>query len=195
MKTLLRIDSSLRLQQSYSRNLADYFVQQWQKLNQNGSIIKRDVTIDFMPHLNQQTLNGFYDETIKTGLLGLSDTFIEELYRCNELLICSPVYNFGIPSSLKAYFDLVVRSGKTFRCEEEQIGLLQNKKAYVISVMGDKKEKVNEFSLVERHLEKILNYIGISEVLFFTIDGTAERLYAEEMIALQKSNIIKTLSR
>lgn len=138
-------------------------------------------------HLDQNTFDGFYGENISSALLSLSDTLIDELLESEEILITVPMYNFGIPSTLKAYFDLVVRSGKTFRYEDEAIGLLRNKKAYIISAMGDLKNEVP--TLIELHLKQILNYIGIREIFFFTIDGTADESTAIEKMQIQKSNI------
>ncbi len=187
MKTLLRIDSSLRSEGSYSRDLGSYFVNEWRREHPNGTIIRRDVTEDTVPHLNQQTVIGFYDSAAKSALLDLSDRLIGELYQCDEILITTPMYNFGIPSQLKSYFDLVIRTEKTFRYEDEAIGLLKNKKAYIITAMGD--VKIAELSLAELHLRQMLNYIGITDLHYFAIDGTADEAYVVQKIESQKNNI------
>lgn len=194
VKTLLKIDSSLRLQNSYSREMGNYFAQEWKKQRPNGNIIGRDVAQNPVAHLNQETLDGFYGKTNTTGLLKLSDILIEELHQCDELLVTSPMYNFGIPSSLKAYFDLTVRTQKTFRYDGKQEGLLTNKKAYLISAMGDRKEKSENLSLTETHVQKVLNYMGIKEIHCFLIDGTSEQEYANKIMAKQKSTIAKLLN-
>lgn len=191
MKTLLRIDSSLRFEHSDSRNFGDYFVQQWKQSNPGGHIIKRDVTKNTIPHLNQHAVEGFYDNSVQSELLQLSDRLIEELCQADEILVTAPMYNFGIPSSLKAYFDLVVRSGKTFRYEDEPIGLLQNKKAFIITAMGDKKQV--EFSLMELHLKQLFSYMGITEIYFFSINGTEERSLVKKRCTSLKMNIINIL--
>ncbi len=189
--TLLRIDSSLRFTDSYSRKAGDYFIQEWQKKNPNRKVRVRDVGKSLIPHLDPNTLAGYFDASIQTELLQISDELITELYECDELLITVPMYNFGIPSSLKAYFDLIVRNEKTFRYEEKSIGLLQNKKAYIISSMGG--IKTEPLSFVELHLQEILNYIGISEIYFIAIDGTVDESYAGQKMITQKNTIINIL--
>lgn len=190
--TLLRIDSSLRFKDSYSRKAGDYFIQEWQKKNPDKKVKVRDVGKNFIPHLDPNTLAGYFDASVQTELLQISNEFITELYECDELLITAPMYNFGIPSSLKAYFDLIVRNEKTFRYEEKAIGLLQNKKAYIISSMGGIKTK--PLSFVELHLQGILKYIGISEIYFITIDGTADESYAGQKLLTQKNTITNILN-
>ena len=133
MKTLLRIDSSLRLKNSYSRSAGDRFEHEWKILNPNGKIINREVGSRFIQHLDQALFEEFQSVNSQSDKLILSDELIEELFESDEILITVPMYNFGIPSSLKAYFDLVVRTGKTFRYEDKSIGLLKNKKAYILS--------------------------------------------------------------
>ena len=104
MKTLLRIDSSLRLKNSYSRNAGDNFVRAWKELNPEGSISIREVGTSHIPHLEQEVLEKFYTAGDTSDRLKLSDQLIAELFGCDEILITVPMYNFGIPSSLKAYF-------------------------------------------------------------------------------------------
>lgn len=184
MKTLLRVDSSLRLNNSYSRRAGDNFVQEWKMLHPKGHVKNREVGTYFIPHLDQTLLNEFYNIQNPSDKLKLSDELIAELFECDEILITVPMYNFGIPSSLKAYFDLVVRAGKTFRYEDKSIGLLQNKKAYILSSMGDIKS--DSLSLVEMHLQRILNYIGITEIFYYSLDGTADESYAKQKLSNQK---------
>lgn len=190
--TLLRIDSSLRMENSYSRKAGDSFAMEWQKRNPQGKIELREVGKNMIPHLDQITLESFHQEANSSGLLKLSDELIEELYACDAMLITAPMYNFGISSSLKAYFDLVVRAGKTFRFGEKAQGLLQNKKAYVVSAMGGL--KTNDLSLSELHLQQILNYIGLTEIFFFMIDGTTNEEHAHQKLVLQKKLFIQTLN-
>lgn len=191
--TLLRIDSSLRFKDSYSRKAGDHFIQEWQKKNPGRKIRVRDVGKNLIPHLDQNTLAGYFDASIRTKLLQISNELITELYECDEILIAAPMYNFGIASSLKAYFDLVVRNEKTFRFQGKAIGMLQNKKAYIISSMGG--IKTEQLSLVELHLQEILSYIGISEIYFIGIDGTVDENYARPKLVTQKNTITNILNR
>lgn len=193
MKTLLRIDSSLRTEGSYSRNLGDFFVNEWTKKNTKNAIQLRDIGIEPIQHLDQTTLDCFYNDLAKTDLIKLSDKLISELFKADEILITVPMYNFGIPSSLKAYFDLIVRTGKTFIYDKKATGLLKNKKAYIITAMGD--DITDGRCLVETHLQHILRYIGITEIHFFHVNGTANEILASKHNETQKLKIIKHLNQ
>ncbi|WP_290792136.1 FMN-dependent NADH-azoreductase [Flavihumibacter sp. UBA7668] len=180
MKTLLRIDSSMRLKNSYSRRIGDNFVQEWKIRNPDGKVKHREVGTCFIPHLDQALFEEFHIDQNPSEKIRLSDELIAELFECDEILITVPMYNFGIPSSLKAYIDLVVRTGKTFRYEDKPIGLLKNKKAYILSSMGD--IKTDALSFVEMHLQQVLNYIGIKDIYFYSLDGTADENYATKQL-------------
>ncbi|WP_286862616.1 MULTISPECIES: FMN-dependent NADH-azoreductase [Sphingobacterium] len=173
MKTILRIDSSLRIKGSYSRKMGDYFAELWKIKHPNGKIIERDIHLQMIPHLTQDTLNGFFDSAVSSKILALSDQLIEELYSNDELLITCPMYNYGIPSSLKAYFDLIVRTEKTFTNDSNGMrGLLTDKKAYLITALGMPQPHVEEKNLIETHVARILNQIGIVDISYFSVDGT-----------------------
>lgn len=193
MNTLLRIDSSLRTEQSYSRTLGDYFIQQWKIKNPDGMILERDVARQLIPHITQQTVNAFFSENPDIENIHLSDELIDELYRCNEILITCPMYNYGIPSSLKAYFDSVIRSRKTFTGNTSLKGLLENKKAYIISSMGGITPGTQ--NPLENHLTLLLNHIGITDISYFPLNGTVvDEVRNAEKIALQQSEILKQLN-
>lgn len=192
MNTLLRIDSSLRTEGSYSRALGDYFIRQWQTKNPEGIMIERDVTRKLIPHITQETVDAFFSEIPDSENIELSDELINELYQCNEILITCPMYNYGIPSSLKAYFDLVIRTKKTFAGSSIPKGLLANKKAYIISSMGGiSTETLNP---LENHLTQLLSLMGITEISYFSLDGTVDQSRTGEKILIQQSEILKQLN-
>lgn len=194
MNTLLRIDSSLRTENSYSRALGDYFIQQWKLSNPEGIILERDVNRQLIPHITQQTVDAFFSENPDTESIRLSDDLIDELYRSNEILITCPMYNYGIPSSLKAYFDRVIRTKKTFTGNNSLKGLLENKKAYIISSMGGIALDPNHRNPLESHLTQLLKHIGITDICYFPLNGTVvDETRNTEKIALQQSEIAKQL--
>lgn len=194
MKTLLRIDSSLRVKNSYSRNAGDNFVRAWEELNPEGSISIREVGTSHIPHLEQEVLEKFHTAGDTSDRLKLSDQLIAELFGCDEILITVPMYNFGIPSSLKAYFDLVLRTGKTFRYDADKaIGLLQNKKTYILSAMGELRSDMP--NLVEMHLQQILNFIGIREIYYYSLDGTDDKESVKQQLNHQKELLTNILNK
>lgn len=190
MTNLLRIDSSLRINDSYSRNMGNYFMQQWKIQHPCSYILERDLAKDPIPHLTQQTVNGFFDEKSSSDQLKLSDQLIEELYLVDEILITCPMYNFGIPSSLKAYFDLIVRTQKTFSYDENGIkGLLTHKKVCIISTMGNLQPLSAVQNPLEVHLTNILYHIGITDIHYFPLDGMINRDKALENIQSEQMRI------
>lgn len=189
MNTLLRIDSSLRMEGSYSRTLGDYFIQQWKTKNPKGTILERDVTTQPMPHITQKTIDAFFSEDPDMENIALSDELIDELYECDEILITCPMYNYGIPSALKAYFDRVIRTKKTFVGNTALQGLLENKKAYIISSMGGVAMETR--NPLEGHLTQLLRHMGITNICYFPLDGTVDETTIAEKVALQQSEILK----
>ena len=193
MKRLLRIDSSLRTEQSYSRRLGDYFIQHWKIKHPDGSIIERDVTRQPIPHITQQTVNAFFSKNPDTESICLSNELIDELYQCDDILITCPMYNYGIPSSLKAYFDSVIRTKKTFTGNISLKGLLNNKKAFIISSMGGMTPETR--NPLENHLTQLLNHMGIIDISYFPLNGTVtDEIRNTEKIVLQQSEILKQLN-
>ncbi|WP_300689400.1 NAD(P)H-dependent oxidoreductase [Chryseobacterium sp.] len=193
MNTLLRIDSSLRTEKSYSRTLGDYFIRQWKRKNPVNTILERDLTRQPVPHITQQTVNAFFSETPDMESICFSDELINELYQCKELLITCPMYNYGIPSSLKAYFDSVVRTKKTFTgYNSTRKGLLEHKKAYIISSMGGISHEVR--NPLEIHITQLLNHMGVTDISYFPLDGTVDEARIKEKMILQQTEILKQLT-
>jgi len=126
MTTILHLDASARKldneqpkHRSISRGLAKEFRQQWLKKCPDDKIIYRDLGQNSPGFINQEWIAAvFTPEDDKTGeqnsLIALSDLLIDELTEANIILISTPMYNYGMPASLKAWFDQVIRINKTF---------------------------------------------------------------------------------
>lgn len=185
MKTLLRIDTSFNFNDSFSRKVADYYVSQWQQNNSNTNIIKRDLAKDPLPHLVQEVYAAFNSVDASSPVLEISNELISELESADTIVISSPVYNYAIPSSLKAYIDHVVRINKTFGYDPQnqtRQGLLKGKEAIVIVARGAMSVNGKTMDAVEEYLKGILNFLGIKDIATFTVNGTSfegssERLF------------------
>ncbi len=128
MKTLLRIDASIRINGSNTRILTDYFQSQWLSNNPGGKVIHRCLASSPLPHVSDQTIKAFQHSDQQSSGRTLSDTLIDELKRADHLLIGRPLYNLTLPSTLKAYFDHIVRPGLTFEVQQGNYrGLLNGK--------------------------------------------------------------------
>jgi len=182
MKVLLRLDCSSRLEGSHSRELADYFEENWLANNSNGEVIKRDLVKTTIPHIQNRTIEGFYTPADSMGTAlkeatALSNQLIEELELADEILIASPLYNLNIPSNLKAYLDHVVRIGYTFKVDgEDYHGLLKNKTAHLITVKGGffKDGPLEAMDFQDAYLPAILGFIGITRQNLFFLEGTTD---------------------
>ncbi len=181
MNTILRIDASPRVHGAYTRELADYFEQNWLQTNPVDCFVVRDLAKDTIPHLTEDTIIGFntnpdfHNQKMKQET-ALSDHLINELIAADILLLSSPMYNFNVPSSLKAYIDHVVRLGRTFALnrDNEPQGLVDDKQAYIITACGlDPEKKTNDLhNYFYIYLQNILRFIGIKSIHLISLEGT-----------------------
>lgn len=106
---------------------------------------------------------------------------IEEAKNADVMVIAAPMYNFTIPSTLKNYFDAITKAGVTFKYEATgPVGLLKNKKAYVIISRGGKYREAG-ITFQEDYLKMQLSFIGITNVKFIFIEGGAMGVSPEEL--------------
>ncbi|MFK5950294.1 MAG: NAD(P)H-dependent oxidoreductase [Methylococcales bacterium] len=182
MSHMLRIDASSRNQGSFSREFADVFQENWLKANQSGKIVTRDLTKDKVPHIEENTIIGFYtpkDQHTQelSHATELSDKLISEIEWADVILISTPMYNFSVPSVLKAYIDQIVRIGQTFDFDPEKglLGLLENKKAYIVTSSGAvfSDGSLDVVNFLSPYLKSVLGLIGITDVEIISIEGTS----------------------
>ncbi|MGP1385642.1 MAG: FMN-dependent NADH-azoreductase [Thainema sp.] len=172
---LLEIQTSVRHDRSVSRTLASKFIYQWQLIHPDAQHQLRDlgqqppalITADWVV----ANLTPPQDQTGKTqAQLAESDALIAELFDCDRIVLGVPMYNFGIPAHLKAYFDNVIRVGHTVEYNRDTVtfqGLLTGKKALIISSRAgsyapDTPAGAMDFCVP--YLQFILNFLGIQAV-------------------------------
>ncbi|WP_299898200.1 NAD(P)H-dependent oxidoreductase [uncultured Aquimarina sp.] len=178
---LLRIDASSRIENSDSRKMADLFQKQWQQKNPNSTLVARDIINTPIPHIQQKTIEGFYTPTDQLSddlskAIRLSDTLIAELKEADILLISTPMYNFSIPSALKAWIDHIVRINSTFGVNEEGgfYGKIEGLKAYIITSAGAvyDSQEMKALDFLQPYLQTVLGLIGITDITFLPLEGT-----------------------
>lgn len=172
-RNILHIDASARRAGSVSRALSQKLVD---KLSDNDSrVIRRDIGLSPLPVLNEAWVGAnFTPEESRTSdqseALGLSDQLIAELEAADTLVIGVPIYNFGIPASLKAWIDLVARAGKTFRYTESgPVGLLDGKTVYIALASGGT-QSGSDIDFATPYLHHVLGFLGLHNVSIIAAD-------------------------
>jgi FMN-dependent NADH-azoreductase len=170
MRNALFINSSAQGEGSVSNRLAGEYAEQLARAFPGIEIVRRDVGVDPLPHLTADTVGGIRGEPAteaEQATRALSDMLIAELEATDLIVIASPMYNFGMSSTLKTWFDHVLRAGRTFRYTEAgPEGLLKGRPAVVIeSRAGFYSEGVAAaMDNQEPHIRTLLGFMGIDRV-------------------------------
>ena len=179
MKTALIVTSSANGDASVSSGLAATLADRLRDSDPGVHIVLRDVGANPLPHLTHETVAAIKGEP-RTGpelaARALSDSLIAELAAADILVIASPMYNFGMSSTLKAWFDHVLRAGVTFRYSETgPEGLMTGKKAVVIESRAGFYSDGPGVALdgQEPHIRTMLGFMGIDEVTFVRAEKLA----------------------
>ena len=178
MKTLLTLKTSLYSEQGESSRLADAFAQAWQAREPASRIIVRDLAADPVPHLTAERFGALLAKpeertAEQQAVVDYSDGLIAELKDADAIAIGLPLYNFGVPSMLKAYFDHIARAGVTFRYTAQgPVGLLTGKKAYVFATRGGQYAG-SPLDNQTAYVRQFLAFLGITDVEFVYAEGLA----------------------
>ena len=175
MNNILFIKSSLNGEQGQSNQLAQKLVSNLAS-NSNVTIIERDLVKQSLPHLSQVEISAWMTQPKERSveqikLADVSDTLIKELHTSDTLVIGMPMYNFGVPSTFKAWADRVARAGITFRYTENgPVGLLEHKRVIVVAARGGiyagtEKDSQTQF------LKDFFSFIGIEDISFIYVEG------------------------
>jgi len=173
-KSILRLDASMRKTGSYSRDLSDKLIKQLTS-EKNSKVTIRDLA-EGIPLIDENWIKANFtsvDERTaeQNKYLATSDVLVDELNNADLIVIGLPIYNFGVPAAFKAWIDQVVRSKLTFRYGDNgPIGLVDNKKAYIIIASGGTKLGT-EIDFISDYLRHILGFIGITDVTFIDSSG------------------------
>jgi len=178
MKTLLQIRSSIFSNGGQSSRLAERFVARWRASNPGGEVIVRDLAKEPVPHLDAARFGAFLAKPeertpAQQAVVDYSDALIGELKRADVVVLGLPMYNFGVPSTLKAYFDHVARVGETFKYTEKgPVGLLTGKKVYVFAARGGMYAGTPNDTQTP-FIRTFLSFLGMSDIEFVYAEGLA----------------------
>jgi FMN-dependent NADH-azoreductase len=177
--TLLQINASINDDNGQSSQLANQFVAAFRTRNPDAQIEVRNIaTSDPVPHLNSERFGAFITQpenrsAAQHAVVAYSDTLIGELKQADLIVLGLPMYNFGVPSQLKAYFDHIARAGVTFKYTEKgPVGLLTGKKVYVFAARGGLYAGT-PMDTQTSYVRDFLRFIGMADVEFVYAEGLA----------------------
>jgi FMN-dependent NADH-azoreductase len=180
MTNILVLNSSVLGDGSASKILVEEAVQRLLKASPGATVIHRDLGSEPVPHLTTATVAGVRGVPATDAELAtraLSDELIAELRAADAVVIGAPMYNFSIPTGLKAWFDYVLRAGETFKYSEAgPQGLLTGKRVIVIESRGGlySEGPFQAIDFQEPYLRTLLGFIGLNDVTFIHAEALAE---------------------
>jgi FMN-dependent NADH-azoreductase len=179
MTTLLQIKASISHDQGLSSQLANNFVAAYRSSHPEAKVLVREVaSAEPVPHLNGERFGAFIAKPeertdAQHAVVAYSDALIEELKRADIVVIGLPMYNFGVPSQLKAYFDHIARAGVTFKYSATgPVGLLTGKKVYVFAARGGLYAGTT-LDTQTGYVRDFLAFLGMKDVQFVYAEGLA----------------------
>ncbi|MDP1863440.1 MAG: NAD(P)H-dependent oxidoreductase [Thiobacillus sp.] len=188
---VLRVDASARVEGSITRRLADQMIDGLQARLADVSVTRRDVA-QGLPFVDAAWVNAnFTDPDARSAAhleaLSGSDELVAEVMEADVWVIGVPIYNFGVPASLKAWIDQIARARLTFHYTDQgPQGLLTGKKVYILTATGGT-EVGSEIDFATPWLKFVLGFLGITDVEVIAADrammrGDAAREHATHRI-------------
>jgi FMN-dependent NADH-azoreductase len=178
MRTVLQINTSLFAGEGQSSQLASALIQGWHLRHPEDHIVLRDLASNPVPHLTAERFKAFSTPAAERtpeqqAIAAQSDALIDELRGADVVVLGLPMYNFGVPSTLKAYFDHIARAGVSFRYTAEgPQGLLGDKKVYVLAARGGLYEGT-PLDTQSAYVRTFLNFLGLRDIEFIYAEGLA----------------------
>lgn len=174
MSTILQIDASARKTDSVTRALTESLVKTLIGKDPDAKVLVRDVS-QGLPYLDEEWVGANFTDPARRSAeqrmkLAISDTLVSELKSADTIVIGTPIYNFSVPAALKAWIDQIARARETFVYSENgPIGLLEDKRAYVLVASGGTKVG-SEIDFASTYLEHVLGFVGIKDVTIVAAD-------------------------
>jgi len=176
MQQILVIQSSARQTGSLSREYTANLVAKLQAQHPEAEVVTRDIGAQPLPHLDENLLGGWMkpgdqQTSAEKAANSLSHELVDELLASDLVVIGSPMYNFGITSTLKSWFDHVLRAGRTFKYTETgPVGLTPDRKVYVVTSRGGRHQGMPQ-DHQQPYITTAFGFIGIKDVTFVHVEG------------------------
>ncbi|HVE53454.1 MAG TPA: NAD(P)H-dependent oxidoreductase [Ramlibacter sp.] len=177
---LLHIDSSPLGAQSASRELTRRIVAEWQAAHPDTDVQYLDLAVDAPSHLGQDSL-GFRLGPDAAGLTetqrrenAVSERLVSQFLAADVVVLGAPMYNFSVPSQLKAWIDRIAQAGRTFRYTDKgPEGLAGGKTVIVASSRGGAYPDGSAMDHQESYLKAVFGFIGVTDLRFVRAEGLA----------------------
>ncbi|WP_212631307.1 FMN-dependent NADH-azoreductase [Pseudomonas sp. KB-10] len=180
---LLHLDSSILGDASASRQLSRAVVEAWSAAAPDAQVTYRDLASDALSHLSAASLIAAgtpaeLRDAAQRHETELAERTLEEFLAADAIVIGAPMYNFAIPSQLKAWIDRIAVAGKTFSYSENgPVGLAGGKTVVIASSAGGIHAGLPSGQAHEDYLVRVLNFLGIDDIEIVRAEGLA---YGEE---------------
>ncbi|MDI3324387.1 NAD(P)H-dependent oxidoreductase [Pontibacterium granulatum] len=194
MSKLLHIKASVFGDEGQSSQLAARYIDQWQQRTLGNEVVVRDLVGDSVPHLDGAVVGAFFTpeeqrSAEQQAIVDFSDTLIKELQDADEIVLGLPLYNFGVPSQMKAYFDHLARAGVTFKyAETGPVGLLGDKPVRVFATRGGLYKDTGMDHQVP-FLKQFLGFIGLNNVEVIYAEGLSMEEVKEGSLAKARAEV------
>ena len=193
MTKILYISSSVTGENSFSIPLGKAIVEKLQLANPDNVLVEHNLLSNPLPHITTTLLTAFATTAGQRSpelqeAARLSDEAIAELMEADIIVIGAPLYNFGVPSALKAWIDHIARAGLTFHYTEQgPEGLVKGKKVYLAIAAGGvySEGPMQAYDFVTPYLKAVLGFIGMTDITVFRAEGTA--IPGLKEVALEKA--------
>jgi FMN-dependent NADH-azoreductase len=210
MTPLLQIDSSPRGARSHSRQLTSEFVEAWKHQHPGDTVTYRDLGRNPVPHIDELTIAAAYTPPEQRtselqAAINFSDSLVDEFLAADFYVLGVPMYNFSIPSTLKAYIDQIMRIGRTFAFQPENVAnpyqpLVTNKKMVIISARGGSGfgagGRAERMNYQTPYLATIFGFIGVTDLTFIDLEnGESDAPQFADSIATARAQIAELIAK
>lgn len=206
MNKVLIINASVRNEKSYSRELTQLFVENWKNKNPKDAFSYREVGLTEIPPITEKWIASAFikpSERTNENQLGVkfSDELVKEFKEHNIYVLGTPMYNWSIPSGLKSYIDQLMRINETWKFRSGQpdgdyVGLLENKKMFILSSRGDtgygENEKNEHMNFQTTYLKFVFGIMGIDDISIISLDNEE---FGGEIFEKSKKKIYQRIER
>jgi FMN-dependent NADH-azoreductase len=187
---LLHLDSSALGDQSVTRELGAAIIAHWRARFPGATVEYRDLDANPVPHLSGRSL-----ARTDPALAAQDDQVLEQFLEADVIVVGAPMYNFGIPSTLKAWIDRIAIKGKTFRYTEQgPEGLAAGKRVIVASGRGGAYGDSSPADFQEAYLRQLFGFLGIGDIQFVRAEGVGlSPQHREQALATAKTSLLAPL--